>query len=72
MVKAEINPEYREAALDGLRPFYHDYLNKTMDYQRLHLVLGNKSAFKNLRALKDALFDYNNERKRTHWEDKLY
>jgi hypothetical protein len=71
-VQAEIHPDYRETALNGLRLFSYTYLEETMDYGGLHLVSGNKSAFKDLCALKEALFGYNDARKRTHWENKPY
>jgi hypothetical protein len=50
IVQAEIHSNYREAALDGLYIFFHIYLNETIDYDALYLVLGNKSAFKILSA----------------------
>ena len=71
-VSGEIQQEHRETALDGLRPFSHDYLEEIADYETLHLVSGNKSAFKDPSALAAALFDYQDGRKRTHWENKPY
>jgi len=71
-VQTEIHPDHREAALDGLRTFSHAYLDETMDYDGLHLVSGNKSAFKTPSALQAALFGYDDARQRTHWETKPY
>ena len=71
-VRAEIHPDHRETALDGLRSWSRAYLEDTMGYDGLHLVSGNKSAFKDPCALKEALFGYDDGRKRTHWESKPY
>lgn len=71
-VLAEIRPDHREAALDGLRTFSDLYLKEIMHGDGLHLVSGNKSAFKTPLALKEALFGYDDARKRAHWESKPY
>jgi hypothetical protein len=71
-VRAEIHPDHRETALDGLRSWSHAYLEDIMDYDKLHLISGNKSIFKDPCALKEALFGYDDGRKRTHWEKRPY
>lgn len=71
-VRAEIHPDRREAALDGLRSWSHAYIEGIMNYDSLHLVSNNKCTFKDPRALKEALFGYDDGRRRAHWERKPY
>ena len=58
--------------MDGLRTFSDLYLKEIMHGDGLHLVSGNKSAFKTPLALKEALFSYDDARKRAHWKNKPY
>jgi len=70
-VSGEIQEDQRVVALDGLQPLSHEYLEQIMAGP-VHLVCGNKSAFKDPLRLAHMLFDFNDGRKRTHWENKPY
>ena len=71
-IKSEIHPDHRETALDGLRSWSHTYLKETMNYDELYLVSGSRLVFKDPLKLKEALFRYDDGRKRIYWENKPY
>jgi hypothetical protein len=70
-VSAEIRADQREAALAGLRPFSYEYFEEIMA-EPVHMMFGNKSAFKTPLLLAHMLFDFDDGRTRTHWENKPY
>jgi hypothetical protein len=70
-VKAEIQADHRTAALRGQQPFSYEYFEEIMGHA-VHLVSGNKSDFKDPLRLAHMLFDFDDGRMRTHWENKPY
>jgi hypothetical protein len=70
-VKGEISEEHRSKALEKVKPLCFEYLEDIMA-DRLHLVSGNRSDYKQVADLGHFLFDFDDGRIRTHWEDRPY
>ena len=70
-VKAEISDEHREEALRGLRPFCVDYFEEIMA-GGVYLISGNRCDFKQASHLGHFLFDFDDGRIRSHWEDRPF
>lgn len=70
-IKGEIREEQVAEALMGDEGFSHDYLEEVLR-DRVHLVSGNRSDLKHEGELRRFLFDFEDGRMRTHWEDRPY
>ena len=70
-VRGEIREESREEALKGEVGFSKEYFDELM-VAGVHLILRNRSDFKDVRALMRYLFDFDDGRSRIHWEDRPY
>ena len=70
-ISPEIQADQRDTALQGQRSFSWEYFDETMT-QDIHLVSGNKSDFKDPVRLAYLLFNFDDGRTRTHWENKPY
>jgi hypothetical protein len=70
-VKSEIQVDHRTEALRGQQPFSYEYFEEIMGHT-VHLVSGNKSDFKDPLRLAHMLFNFDDGRMRTHWENKPY
>ena len=61
----------REEAMLGTNPFCHAWLSEVLA-SGVHLVSGNRSDFKSPALLAAFLFDFDDEVKRNHWEDRPF
>jgi hypothetical protein len=70
-VKAEIREEYQDESLQDPKPFCFAYLDEIMT-DGVHLVSGNKTMFKDPGDLVMFLFNHNDGRIRSHWDDRPF
>ena len=70
-VKSEISSIHRDEALQGTEPFSFDYLDQIMT-AGVYLMSGNRCDFKAVSNLVHYLFDFEDGRIRTHWEDRPF
>lgn len=70
-IKSEISEHQREEALQGTRAFCLEYFEEIME-KRVYLISGNRCDFKQASHLGHFLFDFNDGRTRTHWEDRPF
>jgi hypothetical protein len=70
-VQSEIGEDHREEALQGHRGFCFDYFEEIMS-DPVHLISGNRCDFKQPSHLGHFLFDFDDARTRTHWEDRPF
>jgi hypothetical protein len=70
-VRQEVHPDRSDDAFQGYDPFCVEYFEDLMD-DDVHLVSGNKSEFKDPSRLGRVLFEFNDGRIRTHWDNKPY
>jgi hypothetical protein len=70
-IKAEIVHEEREEALEGMRPFCFEYLEQITD-RPVYLISGNRCEFKKPSQLQSFLFNFDDGRKRTHWDKRPF
>jgi hypothetical protein len=70
-VKLEILEEQREEALEANRSFCYEYLESILA-QGVYLLSGNRCDFKQATHLGHSLFDFDDGRIRTHWEDRPF
>ncbi|KIV98358.1 uncharacterized protein PV09_09804 [Verruconis gallopava] len=70
-IKGEIREERLEEALAGGQGFCREYLEEMLT-DGVHLVSGNRSDLKGEGDLRRFLFDFDDGRARTHWEDGPY
>jgi hypothetical protein len=70
-VRTEISPNHREEALQGTQPFSYDYLHEIMT-EGVYLMSGNRCDFKEVSHLVRFLLNYDDGRRRAHWEDRPF
>ena len=70
-IQREVLEECREEVLQGLSPVCYEYLDEVM-VGGTHLISGNRCDFKQAPALGQYLFNFDDGRIRTHWEDRPY
>lgn len=70
-IRGEIRAEHREEAVKGETRFCREYLEEIM-VGGVHAVSGNKTNFKLAEQLTHFLFDFDDARRRTHWENRPY
>ena len=70
-VRSEISVDHQEDALQGTQPFCYEYFEEIMA-GAVYLMSGNRCDFKQASHLGHFLFDFDDGRMRTHWEDRPY
>jgi hypothetical protein len=70
-IKAEIHADYRAKAMQEVQPFCYEYLTEILT-DRMHLVSGNRSDYKQVSDLGHFLFNFGDGRIRKHWDDKPF
>jgi hypothetical protein len=70
-VKAEMEEQGREEALEGEQPFYFEWPEQIMTHGG-YLMSGNRCDFKVVPSLASFLFEFDDGRVRNHWKDRPF
>jgi hypothetical protein len=70
-IQSEMLEEHREEALQGTQPFCWEYFQEILA-DNVYLISGNRCDFKQPSHLGHFLFDFDDGRVRSHWEDRPF